>query len=92
MNKEKSLKDKFYGEKSNWITDDGFEKLKASTEKKFPEIEISKDSEFILLRNRNGRELRLHRWKDFDYAPDGQHVEGTKTIEQKIEEFAKESE
>jgi hypothetical protein len=92
MNKEKSLKDKFYGGDSNWITDESFEKLKAGIEKKFPEIEISKDSEFILLRNKNGRELKLHRWKKFDYAPDGQNIESERTIEQEIEKFATESE
>jgi hypothetical protein len=91
MKKEESLKDQFYGGDSNWITDEGFEKLKVSVEKKFPEIEISKDSEFILLRNKNGRELKLHRWKKFDYAPNGQNVESERTIEQEIERFVMEN-
>jgi hypothetical protein len=89
MNKEKSLKDQFYESDSNWITDKNFEGLKARMEEECPGIEISKDSEFIMLR-KGGRELQLHRWYTFDYAPDGQNVKGIKIIEQLIREFAKE--
>ena len=91
MNEEKGLKDKFFENNPNWITDEGFEKLKVEMGEKFPEIEISKDSKFIMLK-KGGRELRLHRWHKFNYAPDGHHIEGQRTIEQEIEKFAKESE
>jgi hypothetical protein len=90
-NGTENLKDQVFGENSNWITETGFEKLKKEVEKKFPEVEISKDSEFVLIRKKDGTELRLHRWKKFDYAPDGQNVEGERTIEQEIERFVNKS-
>ncbi len=41
----------------------------------------------LTIKSADGRVLKIHRWKEIPYAPDGQHVVARHKIEDEIEKF-----